>query len=219
MAINVPDEYGFVNNADYHTNKKDETGKQVWQCPFYRMWYDMKRRVVYQHKGVDRAKYRRYFGTTICEEWKYFMTFKRWVEDRLALMGETELGKLTLDKDIINTGNKHYSPENCCLVENRVNVFFTKSDCKRGKYPLGVHWCNTKKVFVGQCKDGIRKAQVYLGYFDNPEEPHKKWQELKAQVALRLSTEVKDPYAAAALVRVHNQLLRQAEAGEITVTF
>ena len=44
MALNVPDKYGFVNDADYVTNIK-VNGRQVGQCPFYRMWYDMKKAV------------------------------------------------------------------------------------------------------------------------------------------------------------------------------
>ena len=97
--------------------------------------------------------------------------------------------------------------------------FFTKSDAKRGNYPIGVHWCNTKKFYVGQCKDGIKKAQHFLGYYDNPLEPHKAWQMFKAKVALRLSGEVADEKVSAALVRVYDQLMYQASIGEITVTF
>ena len=138
---------------------------------------------------------------------------------KIKEMGIDSLRGLTLDKDILVVGNRTYAPEFCSIVENRINVFFTKSDAKRGDCPIGVHWCNTKKVYVGQCKDGIKKAQHFLGYYDNPYEPHKAWQMFKAKVALRLSGEVPDEKVAAALVRVYDQLMYQASVGEITVTF
>lgn len=218
MALNVADKYGFINDADYITNIK-LNGRQIAQCPFYRMWYDMKRRHVIKFKDKIRPKCMRYLDVEVCEEWKLFSNFKRWAESKLSELGLTSLVGLTLDKDILVVGNRVYSPDTCCLVENRINVFFTKSDAKRGKYPIGVHWCNTKKVFVGQCKDGIRKAQHFLGYYDNPYEPHKAWQLFKAGVAKRLAGEMADKTVAAALMRVHDQLTYQASIGEITVTF
>ena len=218
MALNVPDKYGFVNDANYVTNIK-VNGKQVAQCPFYRMWYDMKRRHIAKFKDKIGRGYLAYLDVEVCEEWKRFSNFKKWAETKLHEIGATTLIGLTLDKDILVPGNRVYAPEFCSLVENRINVFFTKSDAKRGDFPIGVHWCNTKKVYVGQCKDGVRKAQHYLGQFDNPYEPHKAWQMFKAKVALRLSGEVTDEKVAAALVRVYDQLMYQASVGEITVTF
>ena len=218
MALNVPDKYGFVNDATYCTNRKKD-GKQVWTCPYYRMWYDMKRRHLAKFKESVRRGYAAYMDVDVCEDWKRFSNFKAWAEMKLAQMGLNSLDNLTLDKDILVVGNRTYAPEFCSLVENRINVFFTKSDAKRGDYPIGVHWCNTKKVFVGQCKDGIRKSQIFLGYYDNPCEPHKAWQLFKAKVALRLSGEVEDELVARALVRVFDQLTYQASVGEITTTF
>ena len=34
----------------------------------------------------------------------------------------------------------------------------------RGKHLIGVHWCNTKKVFVAQVSKNKGKSE-YLGYF------------------------------------------------------
>lgn len=44
-----------------------------------------------------------------------------------------------IDKDIIQKGNKIYSPETCCFVPQEINNIFTKRQEYRGNYSIGVN--------------------------------------------------------------------------------
>lgn len=43
-----------------------------------------------------------------------------------------------LDKDILNPGNKEYSPDNCIFVTQDINLLLNSRAKCRGKYPQGV---------------------------------------------------------------------------------
>ena len=72
-----------------------------------------------------------------------------------------------LDKDLLVKGNKIYSEDTCVFLPVEINSVLTKTDKLRGDYPIGVHWCNAKKVFVAQINRN-KGQQEWLGKFDNP---------------------------------------------------
>lgn len=83
-----------------------------------------------------------YKDCTVCSEWHNYQNFAKWYEENYY---ECNNEIMCLDKDILYKNNKVYSPETCIFVPNRINVLFTKSDAKRGEYPIGVHY-RFKKV-------------------------------------------------------------------------
>lgn len=72
-----------------------------------------------------------------------------------------------LDKDILNKGNKIYSPENCCLIPQNVNCLFLKREAERGKYPIGVRYTNNG--FIAVCRNPFLDKSEELGSYYTPE--------------------------------------------------
>ena len=92
---------------------------------------------------------------------------------------------MCLDKDILNKGNKIYSPDNCIFVPNNINILFVKRDKSRGDYPIGVHYNKYAKKFQAQCsiynyKENKTKRK-HLGYYNTTEKAFKVYKEFKEQ--------------------------------------
>lgn len=83
-----------------------------------------------------------YIGCTVDERWHNFQVFAKWYE-------KNYVEGWHLDKDILQKGNKIYSPETCCFVPQEVNCLLTKTNAKRGEYPIGVR-VNIKGFFVAR---------------------------------------------------------------------
>ena len=133
--------------------------------PSYNFWIRMFRRVFDEKQNYNVS----YKDVDICDEWLNFQNFARWCEEQEFLNEVDDKGKLyQLDKDILVKGNKIYSPETCCFVPQKVNVFpFIR------KYPIGVTYCKRDKVYkailsrdgsvvnLGQSKDVRKSFQLY----------------------------------------------------------
>ena len=100
-----------------------------------------------------------YIGTVICESWECFQKFAQWYENNY-------IEGFQLDKDILQKGNKIYSPETCCFVPREINNLFTNRSLKRGDFPIGV----TKFSNRYRANLTIDGTSLYLGTFDTPEE-------------------------------------------------
>ena len=100
---------------------------------------------------------------------------------------------MELDKDILNKGNKVYSPDTCVYVPQSINSLFTKSDKVRGEYPIGVY--KQKDKYVAQLNKGNGK-QIYLGSYSTPEEAFQAYKQAKEEYIKEVANEYKDkiPY-------------------------
>lgn len=86
----------------------------------YDTWKDMLRRCYDPYK-LNEARYVEYRDCFVCEEWKNFQIFAEWYDDNYYLVpGEL----MQLDKDILQSNNKIYSPETCLIVPKRINQLF-----------------------------------------------------------------------------------------------
>ena len=187
LGINMNNKliYGFgINDADYVVQIRETlsgTGnlrkrKLVWMCPYYSRWVGMIKR------GFSRrlkSKHKTYEHVSVCEEWKYFSSFRAWMETQ-------NWEGLHLDNDILIKDNKVYSQDTCAFVPMHVNMLLTKADGSRGKLPIGVGYKTKHKLMVNELKkpyfsrvssDNKRKL---LGYFETPDLAHKAWQLGKA---------------------------------------
>ena len=179
--------WGFgINDADYITNPMVKIeGKWVHLpvCPYYSKWYDMLRRC---YSEEYQEKHPTYKGCSVCEEWKHFNNFKRWMEQQ-----DWE-GK-DLDKDFLVEGNRTYSPSACIFIPQKVNKFVTTSGKMRGDHPIGVRLDKRRKKnpYLSQCSDGSG-VQKYLGYFATPEQAHQSWLQKKLEVCESYMEEFKD---------------------------
>jgi len=178
-----------VNDAEYVV-KKIIKGKEI-SCPYYATWKTMIQRC-YSSKLHDRCP--TYIGCSVCDEWLFFMCFRRWM-----MQQDWESGQL--DKDIINPGNKIYSPSNCCFVLQDINKLLTDSNAARGKYPQGVYLNVAAKKFQAYMKvSGVKKS---LGYYFNPEDASKAYIEAKTTHILSIAKKQND-------IRVRNGLIKHA---------
>lgn len=99
-----------------------------YACPYYQKWSDMISRC---YSAKTQAKHLTYSGCTVCDEWLLFSNFKRWMK------GQDWEGK-ELDKDLLEQGNKVYSPDKCMFVSSEINSIFTDHGSARGDCMLGV---------------------------------------------------------------------------------
>lgn len=132
-----------------------------------------------------------YKNCSVCEEWHNFQNFAKWFDENYY---ECNNEKMQLDKDILIKGNKVYSPETCVFVPQRINLLFTKSDCVRGKYPIGVN--KNKSKFQANCsifnEETNSKKRIFLGTYDTPEEAFYKYKEFKENYIKEVAEEYKE---------------------------
>lgn len=171
-----------INDADYTVVKKmsyyNETGKRirktVFRCSYYTRWSNMLKRC---YSVKHHEKYPTYIGCEVCEEWKTFSNFKKWMKTQ-----DWE-GK-HLDKDLKVIANKIYSPDTCLFIGEMVNTFVLDSGRARGQYPIGVNYDKTAKKFKAKCSNQLSRKREHLGYFDSPEEAHEAWKKRKRELCL-----------------------------------
>ena len=183
--------YGVgINDANYNVVKYDENRKNVWTCPYYNRWKSLLERV---YSEVYHKKRPTYKGTTVCAEWLIFSNFKKWVDEQDVEDWE----KLVIDKDLLSTNGKHYSPETCVFISNALNVFLTDSASARGDYLIGVSRDSRLKNdrFRAQCSNPFGKTKAegkYLGSYHTEEEAHLAWKRKKREYTLQFIKEQTD---------------------------
>ena len=157
-----------VNDADYQIQVRKpywaegkKKYKSTFNCPYYRTWLRMLERCHAETYHLSHPSYR---GTSVCEDWKYFMSFRSW------MVRQPWYGNV-LDKDIIGDGTL-YSPDTCCFVPRSVNMFWNKTG-DRGRGLVGASFHNASGRFRAQCK--IDDQNVALGYFNTELEAHRAW--------------------------------------------
>lgn len=101
----------------------------------YILWIHMLQRC-FDKKFKERCP--SYQNVTCCEEWLNYENFYEWIHSQSNFDKWYEGKRWALDKDILNKGNKIYSPNTCCLVSQNINCLFTKRDASRGDLPIGV---------------------------------------------------------------------------------
>lgn len=140
-----------LNDADY----------VVAGCPFYNTWKNMLRRCYTE--GVRSATYK---DVTVCDDWLRFSKFKAWMQAQYWQ-------NMSLDKDILKSGNRVYCPEYCRFVPKFINNLVLVKKSGKSKFGLGVS--KDKNKFGAYSKDTSGKT-VLLGLYCTPEEAHFAWQ-------------------------------------------
>lgn len=136
-------EYSFKNNNKCYNN-----------------WREMIRRG-YSKKHKDRNP--SYSGCCIIKEWHNFQNFAKWHEENWKKHMDSTW---ELDKDILQKGNKTYSPETCCFVPKKINLLFVKNNIRRGELPIGVN--KSGKNFNAKIMKNNKEED--LGTFKTPEQ-------------------------------------------------
>lgn len=140
-----------------------------------------------------------YIGCTVCDEWLYFSNFFKWWKDNFVEGWQ-------LDKDLLNPGNREYSPENCLYVPRCLNAFTNDRRESKGEVLIGINWCMRGKKFTARVCTGSGKRK-YLGYFDSPEEAHLAWYDAKMEIAIGYKDLCDSIHP-----RLHSALIRKIES-------
>lgn len=185
-----------VNDATYPVSKYELIGnkrKAVWWCPVYKDWKAM---LVRSHNVKFLNANPTYLGCSVCEEWKYFSNFRRWV---LEKQPNKDWENCMLDKDILVPSNKYYSPETCVYVQEIINQFIKDNGNIRGQYMIGVSRKDDKSKFVSKCRNPFSRDDCYTSYHYSELEAHLAWKKNKRMIANILADMQDDERVANAL--------------------
>lgn len=125
---------GYTGKGKYKSKTKEDKITRE-----YVIWRHMIHRC-YEEDRKDRNL--SYVDCEVCIEWHSFQKFAPWYHENYYSLTD---GKVCLDKDILNIGNKLYSPDNCVFIPERINIFFShfSTKHKKSEFPLGVQKIKT----------------------------------------------------------------------------
>lgn len=116
----------------------------------YVLWLNMISRC---YSPKKREKDKVYNKCTISDNFKNYTYFYEWCNKQVGF----ENKDWHLDKDLLYKRNTTYSEDTCVFLPQEINKVLTKTDKKRGDFPIGVHWCKTHNCFISQInKDGTK---------------------------------------------------------------
>jgi len=189
--------YGVgINDVDYVTQHIDKYGNLI-RCPYYRKWAGMLERCYSTKSQITRPTY---IGCTVSKEWQLFSNFKKW------MMKQDYIGK-DLDKDILVEGNKIYSKDTCCFVNQSINKLLTDSKAARGKYPVGVHLDKATGKYMVQV--GINGKRRNLGLYTTIEDASNAYNLAKSKYIIEKANELTDIRVKEALIKIANNLKKE----------
>ena len=161
-------------------------GEGVYNPKDFPLMYDSWTNILYRcYSKKFHKKCPSYEKCVIANQWKCFQYFGEWFEQN---HNEDIMKGWAVDKDILQKGNKIYSPETCAFVPPQINSLFCKSTMSRGIFPIGVRKENSKFLaFVMK-----NKLQVRLGLFNTPEEAFQAYKLGKESYVKEVADEWKD---------------------------
>ena len=134
---------------------------------------------------VYTTRHPSYNNTGVCNDWHNFQNFADWCYSQKFFNAKDIKGKsYHLDKDILNTGIKIYSPETCCFVPSEINglLIMYNTANKPSDLPLGVKFepptNGGNARYSSKLSVGGRKNK-YLGYFNTQEDAFQVYKEAR----------------------------------------
>lgn len=149
---------GIFEKGEYkaHENKK--------MTRVYSLWKSMIRRC---HTNGDE-KLHTYKDVTVCGEWLYFQNFAKWYYENY---NPKTMQGWDLDKDILCSDYKIYSPETCCFIPQELNKMFSSNTVKKSGLPRGITYnkgwykatisCNKERFHLGISKSLEEICTIY----------------------------------------------------------
>lgn len=143
----------------------------------YDAWRRMIVRCFNEQYKENRPAYK---FVTCCEDWLNYEKYYEWLHSQENFEQWYNGKRWAIDKDILNKGNKVYSPENCCLIPQNVNCLFLKREAERGKHPIGVQ--HTESGFLAKCRNPFLDKAIELGYYSTPEKAFEVYKDYKENI-------------------------------------
>lgn len=143
----------------------------------YNLWHRILERCYSKRVKEKQPAYK---DVTCCKEWLCYENFYEWLHEQENFDKWYNGERWAIDKDILEKGNKIYSPKTCCLVPININSLFTKHDVNRGDLPIGVskNW----KRFKSYCHSPLTNKFEQLGTYDTPEEAFQAYKKYKENI-------------------------------------
>lgn len=186
-----------INNASYSVTPV-VGGKKV-RCPYYTVWASMIQRC---YSDKYQAKQPTYIGCLVVKEWLTFSNFREWMK------GQQWFG-MELDKDILVSGNRTYSPETCIFVSHAINGLLASHESERGDCPQGVYFDKQTEKYRAQCR--INGTNKPLGRFSDANKAEVAYLEFKSALIIELASKER-PEIEAALLRYSKAMTDKALA-------
>lgn len=189
-SIRYPLHRGFLGKGYLGFGKyvagKPKDGQVVVPKYITDYWRGMLHRV-YNKDYLSQAKNVGYLDTTICEDWLNFQNFAEWCLSQKGCGSKDDRGAIfQLDKEILGTCGKKYSPDACAFVPQELNIFFSKKTV--GKYGRGVKAVYKNGKLQGYTSNvSVLGEEKYLGFFSDPEDARLAHYEAKKEVAQLLA--------------------------------
>lgn len=142
---------GFIGSGKYRAKSAGKHTKA------YLTWKSMLQRC-YDEKYIEKKP--TYYGCSVATVWHNFQSFAEWYH------GQHKEHDWQIDKDLIVTGNKQYSPDSCAFVPQQINSILLDSSSSRGNLPLGV----TESRGKYRARIRVNNIPVDLGIYITPEE-------------------------------------------------
>tara|TARA_R110002020_G_scaffold70727_3_gene183437 strand:+ start:475 stop:1053 length:579 start_codon:yes stop_codon:yes gene_type:complete len=146
----------------YNSKRKHKTKVNGKHTLAYEVWKGMLMRC---YCPKYQAKKPTYKGCGVSGVWHDYQNFADWYE-----LHDFSKSGYQLDKDILFTGNKIYSPETCCFVPHEINSLLNNNKALRGLYPQGVYF--DKPMNMYRVRLNVNSQSIHLGYSDCPNEAH-----------------------------------------------
>lgn len=174
---------GYFGSGEY-VPASYKTGKKAPHYIF-KSWQRMLTRC-YSEAEQQKDKSASYKGCLVTEDWHNFQNYIAWYKSQPSWEDET----LQIDKDLLGNG-RLYSSENCCLVPIEINIFLSGLVNLDRKLPLGVQYIRprtsgSKEGYVA--KSSEHGNDVYLGYYNTPEEAYEVYKKYKENRAKELAS-------------------------------
>lgn len=142
---------GYLGEGPYTTRVGGKKSKA------YEVWSSMLKRC---YLPTYRKRLPTYEACIVHPIWHNFQTFAAWYESQPKEEG------WQLDKDILSTGDKIYSPDTCTLVPRALNSLITENKTTRNGLPTGV----TKHKTGYRARVSINSKTIRLGTYKTPQE-------------------------------------------------
>lgn len=195
------EDYNYITKTTYQRFKEGDIA-----CPFdktvyekgytgignyttddiaHNYWFSMFKRCFSEGELNKRPTYK---DCLICEDWHNYQIFAQWFHENYY---EIPNEVMCLDKDILIKGNKIYTPDTCCIVSNRINVLFTKSDSARGDSPIGTSYLERLNKYQVNCQDSNCK-KIYLGVYSDETKAFQVYKDFKEKTIKQVAEKNKE---------------------------
>jgi hypothetical protein len=156
-----------INDAWYMTQLKNSYNETLI-CPYYKVWKSMLGRCYYPGYQVSQPTYK---GCLVVSKWLIFSSFREWMENQ-------DWSGKQLDKDILRSGNKEYSPKACMFISGQINYLLNGNAARRGEYPQGVSFHKPSSKYRATCS--VKGSNKHVGLFISVAEAELAYLEFKS---------------------------------------